>query len=81
MTIHKEGFKILGGTLLISTMLVGGAFLLFDMALIWILTAVACGIIFLLFLQFFRLPNRVNRANENELVAPMRRKGCCYRRS
>ena len=70
MTIHKEGFKILGGTLLISTMLVGGAFLLFDMALIWILTAVACGIIFLLFLQFFRLPNRVNRANENELVAP-----------
>lgn len=70
MTIHKEGFKILGGTLLISTMLVGGAFLLFDMALIWILTAVACGIVFLLFLQFFRLPNRVNRANENELVAP-----------
>ena len=70
MTIHKEGFKILGGTLLISTMLVGGAFLLFDTALIWILTAVACGIVFLLFLQFFRLPNRVNRANENELVAP-----------
>jgi len=70
MTIHKEGFKILGGTLLISTMLVGGAFLLFEMSLIWILTAVACGIIFLLFLQFFRLPYRVNRANENELVAP-----------
>ena len=70
MTIHKEGFKILGGTLLISTILVGSAFLLFDAALIWILTAIACGIVFLLFLQFFRLPHRVNRANENELVAP-----------
>jgi phosphatidylserine decarboxylase len=70
MTIHKEGFKILGGTLLVSTMLVGGTFLLFDAALIWILTAIACGIVFLLFLQFFRLPHRVNRASENELVAP-----------
>ncbi|MEY3849769.1 MAG: hypothetical protein RJA38_210 [Bacteroidota bacterium] len=70
MTIHKEGFKILGGTLLISTILVGSAFLLFDAALIWILTAIACGIVFLLFLQFFRLPHRVNRASENELVAP-----------
>ncbi len=70
MTIHKEGFKILGGTFLISTILVGSAFLLFDAALIWILTAIACGIVFLLFLQFFRLPHRVNRASENELVAP-----------
>lgn len=70
MTIHKEGFKILGGTLLISTILVGSAFLMFDAALIWILTAIACGIVFLLFLQFFRLPHRVNRASENELVAP-----------
>jgi phosphatidylserine decarboxylase len=70
MTIHKEGFKILGGTLLVSTMLTGGAFLVFDAALIWILTAIVCGIVFLLFLQFFRLPHRVNRASENELVAP-----------
>ena len=70
MTIHKEGFKILGGTLLVSTILVGCAFLMFDAALVWVLTAVACGIVFLLFLQFFRLPYRVNRANENELVAP-----------
>ncbi len=70
MTIHKEGFKILGGTLLVSTMLVGGAFLLFDAALIWKLTAIACGIVFLLFLQFFRLPYRENRASGNELVAP-----------
>jgi phosphatidylserine decarboxylase len=70
MTIHKEGFKILGGTLFVSTILTGGAFLLFETALIWILTAIACGIVFLLFLQFFRLPHRVNRASENELVAP-----------
>jgi phosphatidylserine decarboxylase len=70
MTIHKEGFKILGGTLLLSTVLVGGAFLIFESPLGWILTAIACGIIFLLFLQFFRLPFRQNRASENELVAP-----------
>ena len=70
MTIHKEGFKILGGTLLVSTILVGCGFLLFESPLVWVLTAIACGIVFLLFLQFFRLPNRVNRANENELVAP-----------
>ena len=70
MTIHKEGFKILGVTLLVSTILVGGTFLMFDAALVWVLTAVACGIIFLLFLQFFRLPHRMNRAEANELVAP-----------
>ena len=54
MTIHKEGFKILGGTLLMSTILVGCAFLVFESPLIWVLTAIVCGIIFLLFLQLLQ---------------------------
>lgn len=70
MTIHKEGFKILGITLLVSTICTGSAALLFHSSWIWILVASACLVVFLLFLQFFRLPNRENRSSDGELVAP-----------
>ncbi|MFM9422721.1 MAG: hypothetical protein RIR06_1182 [Bacteroidota bacterium] len=70
MTIHKEGYKILGITLLVSTILTGASALLFSSNLIWILTASACFIVFILFLQFFRLPLRTNRSLDGELVAP-----------
>jgi phosphatidylserine decarboxylase len=70
MTVHKEGYKILGVTLLISTILTGLSALMFASNLIWIFTASACFIVFILFLQFFRLPHRENRSAEGELVAP-----------
>jgi phosphatidylserine decarboxylase len=70
MTIHKEGFRILTVTLLISTLLVGGSSLLFESNWVWILITIACSIVFLLFLQFFRLPRRLNTSQDNELVAP-----------
>lgn len=70
MTIHKEGTTILVTTLTIIAIIVSGVFYLSDIA--WLNYAVlgAGVIVFFLFLQFFRLPKRVNRAAENELVAP-----------
>lgn len=70
MTIHKEGYKILGITLLISTILVGVSKIFVQASWFWMCVAAACSIVFLLFLQFFRLPHRVNTAAANELVAP-----------
>jgi phosphatidylserine decarboxylase len=70
MTIHKEGYKILGITLLISTVLVGLSKIFVQASWFWMVVAAACSIVFLLFLQFFRLPSRLNRAADNELVAP-----------
>ena len=70
MTIHKEGYKILGITLLVSTILVGVSKIFVQASWFWMVVAAACSIVFLLFLQFFRLPSRLNRAAANELVAP-----------
>jgi len=70
MTIHKEGYKILGSTLLVSTILVGISKLTVASPWLWISVAAACTIVFLLFLQFFRLPKRLNQAGPDELVAP-----------
>jgi phosphatidylserine decarboxylase len=70
MTIHKEGYKILGSTLLASTFLVGASKMFVHSSSFWVLVAASCIIVFLLFLQFFRLPKRTNRAAANELVAP-----------
>ena len=71
MTIHREGFTILSAT----------AFILFILnALLYYVSSgatyvVAAGgiislIIFLLFLQFFRLPSRSQTRGENLIVAP-----------
>ncbi|MFZ4785229.1 MAG: phosphatidylserine decarboxylase family protein [Flavobacteriales bacterium] len=70
MTIHKEGTTILVTTLTIIAIIVGAVFCFSD--IVWLNYAVlgAGLIVFFLFLQFFRLPKRVNRAADNELVAP-----------
>lgn len=71
MTIHKEGHRIL-----LTTLLVGAALTTFVRYLMpewpWVfgLAGVASLVVFLLFLQFFRLPSRSNQSAPNELVAP-----------
>ena len=71
MTIHREGFGILAGTALILLLLTcitwyfsEGNFTVMSFAI------VAALIIFLLFLQFFRLPRRDQSKGENLVIAP-----------
>lgn len=70
MTIHKEGTRILLTTFIILAVIVVGVFYLTDMAWIRYAVVAAASVIFFLFLQFFRLPKRINRAADDELVAP-----------
>ncbi|MEN9333873.1 MAG: hypothetical protein RLY35_1053 [Bacteroidota bacterium] len=70
MTIHKEGRG-----LVIVTTLVLGLVVFWDKqteGLFWLKFFVTAAVIFLwiAFLQFFRLPKRMNMAKDNELVAP-----------
>ncbi|HEY8404210.1 MAG TPA: phosphatidylserine decarboxylase family protein [Flavobacteriales bacterium] len=71
MTIHKEGYTIIGTAFLICAALVTGAYFLFGQYpfWFWLFTAVVV-VFFYLVVQFFRLPSRTNRAAANELVAP-----------
>lgn len=71
MTIHKEGYTIIGTAFLICAALVTGACFLFGAYPFWFwLFTAAVAVFFYLVLQFFRLPSRTNRAAANELVAP-----------
>lgn len=70
MTIHKEGRG-----LVIVTTLVLGLVVFWDKqieGLFWLKFFVTAAVIFLwiAFLQFFRLPKRMNMAKDHELVAP-----------
>jgi phosphatidylserine decarboxylase len=70
MTIHKEG----RGLIIITTLILG-LVVFWDKqteGLFWIKLLITAAVIFfwIAFLQFFRLPKRVNGAQPNELVAP-----------
>ncbi len=70
MTIHKEGTKILVTAFLVISIILVLAFNFISIAWVnWFLTFAGV-VIFFLFLQFFRLPSRTNRAAADELVAP-----------
>ncbi|MFN8775726.1 MAG: phosphatidylserine decarboxylase family protein [Flavobacteriales bacterium] len=71
MTIHKEGHQILLTTLLAGAVLTAAVrYVLPGLPWLTIAAGTASLIVFLLFLQFFRLPSRTNRSAPNELVAP-----------
>jgi phosphatidylserine decarboxylase len=71
MTIHNEGFKILGVTLMICLALIITAAWLLGSESIWFwLITTAVVVMFFLVLQFFRLPARKNTSAPDELVAP-----------
>ena len=70
MTIHKEGRG-----LIIVTTLILGLVVFWDKqteGLFWLKLLITAAVVFfwIAFLQFFRLPKRVNGAQANELVAP-----------
>lgn len=70
MTIHKEG----RGLIIITTIILG-VVVFWDKqteGFFWLKLLVTAAVVFLwiAFLQFFRLPKRVNRADANQLVAP-----------
>ncbi len=70
MTIHKEGRG-----LIIVTTLILGLVVFWDKqteGLFWLKLLITAAVVFfwIAFLQFFRLPKRVNGAQDNELVAP-----------
>jgi phosphatidylserine decarboxylase len=70
MTIHKEGTKILLTTLTVLVAICAGVFYLTEIAWVRYFIVGASLIVFFLFLQFFRLPMRVNTAGPEDLVAP-----------
>ena len=71
MTIHREGFGILTGTALILILLNSIIYYLSDGDFLIVTIAVsASAIIFLLFLQFFRLPKRSQSKGDNLVIAP-----------
>lgn len=70
MTIHKEGHKILIGLLLALSVI--NSIVYIFVPLLWVFYVVLgiTSVIFLLVLQFFRLPKRVAELNENHVVCP-----------
>jgi phosphatidylserine decarboxylase len=71
MTLHKEGTKIIIGTLCIAAGLFAALYYGLGTAsiLFWLASAVILVFVYLV-LQFFRLPYRKNNASSEELVAP-----------
>jgi phosphatidylserine decarboxylase len=71
MTIHKEGYKIILGTLVTMGAIVAALILSFDNASWLYYTVFPVLAIFLyLVIQFFRLPHRKNISAPDQLVAP-----------
>jgi phosphatidylserine decarboxylase len=69
MTLHREGFKIIGSTFLILAAICWGIYwLLGDLALL--LSVAGCLIMLFLVVQFFRVPKRVVSASDNEILCP-----------
>jgi phosphatidylserine decarboxylase len=71
MTIHKEGYKLIGLAFLLCAgiVLLTGYLLDFEGFWFWLLAAAAT-VFFYLVVQFFRLPSRKNASGPSELVAP-----------
>lgn len=71
MTIHKEGYKIILGTLLIIGAIVATLIITLDNASWLYYTIFPVLAVFLyLVIQFFRLPSRKNLSSTGQLVAP-----------
>lgn len=71
MTIHKEGYKIIAGTILAAALLIGTTRFFFCPNCIWFwIISIPILVMVYLVVQFFRLPKRENKSAPNELVAP-----------
>lgn len=71
MTIHKEGYKILFVTFTVLALInVMVCYYFPDNDILRVLTFIVTIPVFLLFLQFFRLPSRRIKRNDNYVFAP-----------
>ncbi len=68
---HKEGFKIITITLLLTIALAVGAEYFISIPWLKILVQVAALILLVLILQFFRNPKRVTTINDKHVIAPV----------
>jgi phosphatidylserine decarboxylase len=71
MTIHREGYTIIGTTIALLAILIGSTYLFAgDVAwLMWSITVFSI-VMFLLILQFFRYPKRKLTRNDRYVVCP-----------
>ncbi|MFN0031980.1 MAG: phosphatidylserine decarboxylase family protein [Flavobacteriales bacterium] len=71
MTLHKEGTKIIAGTLLVAAaiIIITRYFFCMHCIMFWVITIPVLVMVYLV-LQFFRLPKRENKSAPDELVAP-----------
>lgn len=71
MTLHKEGYKIIAGTLIAAGLLMWPVSMLYENYR-WLFLLLLTGILVMVYLvlQFFRLPRRNNSSALGELVAP-----------
>ncbi len=71
MTIHKEGYKIIAGTLIAALCMLALTRYFFCFSCLWFwVIAIPILVMVYLIIQFFRLPARENKSNSEELVAP-----------
>ncbi len=71
MKIHREGYPTLILVLIVLILLNLAVFYFVPcFSFFGILSIVASGIVFLFFLQFFRLPQRVSNTSQNQIICP-----------
>ena len=71
MTIHREGYTILLITIVVLGVLYSTVYYFFnESGEILLLAGILCSILFLLILQFFRVPARNQSIGERLIVAP-----------
>lgn len=71
MTIHKEGYTIIGGTIL-ALLLINWGVRSFAPDIFWLhgLLLTVSVVFFVLIVQFFRVPKRTETLNERQIIAP-----------
>ena len=70
MKLHKEGFKIIIGSIIILTLINVTIIYLVDIPLLSYLIGVASTVFFILVLNFFRVPLRKVSINNKHILAP-----------
>lgn len=72
MTIHREGYRIIGISAFVFVLINILSFYFFGAGVVWLayIIFLLSLVVFLLILFFFRIPNRTYTFSENKIVAP-----------
>jgi phosphatidylserine decarboxylase len=70
MTLHKEGYSLVGGVVVVSA--IAQALMNYYSAPVWAMwiVGVCCTIVLILFAQFFRLPSRTINSGDGNVMCP-----------